>query len=132
MTVLAETEEVDDPVCEMMKSLLDGHIILSRALAAEEHFPAIDVLKSVSRQSLDLMSDLHAVHAQQVAQWLNRYESSRLLIEAGLYAAGANVETDRALKKRAGLLAFLKQAPHENVPFARGLSALAELCEGEM
>ncbi len=130
MTVLSETDEVDDPVSELMRSLLDGHIVLSRSLAEQGHFPAIDVPRSVSRLAQDLMSDRQRSAAEKAMALLSAYESSRTLIETGVYVRGASAEIDRALERRPALLEFLTQAQDEQVPFAACTTALAAAVGG--
>jgi flagellum-specific ATP synthase len=115
MTILSETDDVDDPVSEMMKSLLDGHIILSRNLAEQGCFPAIDAPRSVSRQAGELAGAAR-VDASTALEMLSVYEQSRTLIESGVYVRGANAEIDRALDRRPALLAFLQQGQHEHTP----------------
>jgi flagellum-specific ATP synthase len=126
MTVLSETDDVDDPIVELMKSLLDGHIVLSRTLAEQGRFPAIDVPRSVSRLADRVRSTSHQASAQAAAALLSVYESSRTLIEAGLYAQGADSSIDRAIERRPALLAFLKQRQDEQVGFESSKSALAD------
>lgn len=126
MTVLSETDDVDDPICEMMKSLLDGHIVLSRALAEQGHFPAIDIPRSISRLASGLMSASHRKDAQAAVERLSTYETSRTLIESGLYAAGSSREIDRALADRPALLAFLRQGQAERADFAASRDGLAK------
>jgi len=130
VTVLSETDEIDDPVCEMMKSLLDGHVVLARSLAEQGHFPAIDVCKSVSRQSWDLAGESHRVHALQVLEWLSLQHSARTLLDTGLYAKGANPKIDRAVELHPAILRFLKQGREERSGFAKTVSLLSALNEG--
>jgi flagellum-specific ATP synthase len=125
MTVLSETDEVDDPISEMMKSLLDGHIVLSRALAEQSHYPAIDVPRSISRLADDLRSAEHAADAHEAVKLLGAYEGSKTLIEAGLYAAGSNPDVDRALLRRSDLMAFLRQARGDRSSLMDSRQALA-------
>jgi flagellum-specific ATP synthase len=129
-TVLSESEEVDDPVCEMLKSLLDGHILLSRSLAEKGQFPAIDVLRSVSRQADRLMSERHRTQARQVAQSLSIYETSRTLIETGLYARGASAAIDKAIDKQAALVGFIRQDRMQRSDLTATLAMLADITEG--
>ena len=110
MTVLSETDDVDDPIVEVMKSLLDGHIILSRRLAEQGHFPAIDVVKSISRQSEDLMSDEHKAAAKDVLRMMSAYEEAKVMIESGIYRPGANQSVDQAIRARPAINAFLQQS----------------------
>jgi flagellum-specific ATP synthase len=130
ITVLSETDDVDDPVSEMMKSLLDGHIILSRSLAEQGHFPAIDVPKSVSRLARALASPAERAAAEGAIGLLSTYEKSRILIESGVYTAGASTEIDAAIAKRPALLDFLKQRSDERSAHGDGSAALARLLEG--
>ena len=130
MTVLSETDEVDDPISEMMKSLLDGHIVLSRSLAQQGHYPAIDISRSISRLAPDLVPDSHRSHAAKAAEMLGVYEASRTLIEAGVYTAGTNTSIDLALEVRPDLLRFLRQARTERTSYAECSASLAKLVEG--
>jgi flagellum-specific ATP synthase len=118
MTVLSETDDVDDPISEMMKSLLDGHIVLSRSLAEQSHFPAIDVTASVSRLAHDLMTPDHRRSAEWAMEGLSLYQASRTLIETGIYSRGSNPALDRALDQRPALTAFLRQPQTEHNAFA--------------
>lgn len=127
MTVLSESDEVDDPVCEMMKSLLDGHIVLSRALAETGCFPPIDVLRSVSRQAEGLVSEAQQRPARQVLEWLSLYESSRTLVEAGLYAKGSNERIDRAIECHPRIVRFLRQDRNDPSSLAATRKALTQL-----
>jgi flagellum-specific ATP synthase len=117
MTVLAETDDVDDPVAETMKSLLDGHLILSRKLAEQGHFPAIDVPKSISRLAGEVTAPEHRARAERAIALLSAYEGARSLIESGLYAAGSNADIDRAIERRPALLEFLRQRPGERTSY---------------
>jgi flagellum-specific ATP synthase len=124
LTVLSETDDVDDPVCEMMKSLLDGHLVLSRELAERAQFPAIDVSRSVSRQAEGLVPIAQRRRVQQVLEWLSVYESSRMLIDAGLYAKGSNEGIDRAIERHAHIVRFLRQDRSERSTLDKTNTAL--------
>jgi flagellum-specific ATP synthase len=126
-TVLTETDDVDDPIAEVMKSLLDGHIILSRPLAEQGHFPAVDVVRSVSRRAEALMSEHHWRDTTRMRALLAQYEASRTLIQAGLYNAGSNAELDAALAARESMLQFLRQGSKERTGFDMTRQLLAEL-----
>ena len=127
ITVLSETDDVDDPIVETMKALLDGHIILSRTLADRGHFPAIDVVRSISRQAARLTSDTHGAAARAVTASLATYEESRMMIESGLYTAGANGDIDRAIAARPALTNYLRQSAAVETPFADSVDQLAAL-----
>jgi flagellum-specific ATP synthase len=117
MTVLSETDDVDDPISELMKSLLDGHIVLSRQLAEKGHFPAIDTLRSVSRNAAALIDTPHRNLARKAQTLLAKYETSTALIESGLYTAGSNEEIDAAIAARPALDAFMQQELDEAIDF---------------
>lgn len=129
MTVLSETDDIDDPISEMLKSLLDGHIILSRPLAERGHFPAIDVPRSISRLSRELMGERHRADAQNGVALLSTFEASRTLIESGVYIAGSNPEIDRAIERRPALMQYLKQKQTERTAFSETTQSLASLME---
>jgi flagellum-specific ATP synthase len=126
MTVLSETDEVDDPIVEVMKSLLDGHIILSRSLAEQGQFPAVDITRSVSRQSEKLTSAAHAGAARRAIALMATYDDARVLVDSGLYKAGVNAKLDEAIRERASLLAFLKQGQDERTPLVTTLERLQQ------
>ncbi|WHU05001.1 FliI/YscN family ATPase [Sphingomonas sp. NIBR02145] len=124
MTVLSETDDVDDPIVEVMKSLLDGHIVLSRTLAERGHFPAIDISRSISRQAARLMDAAHAGVARTAVSQLGIYDEARVMIESGVYKTGANADIDQAIATRSRLMAFLRQGQDDKVAFADTLSGL--------
>ncbi len=127
MTVLSETDDVDDPVVELMKSVLDGHIVLSRSLAEKRHFPAIDVSRSVSRLSDDLLSAASLDLARQALALIATFEEARPMIESGLYRSGTNSEIDRAASLQPALTAFLRQASGENEDREQTRQKLAQI-----
>ncbi len=124
MTVLSETDEVDDPIVEVMKSLLDGHIVLSRSLAEQGHFPAIDIIRSVSRQASRLIEGDHAAQAREIVALLSTYDENRVMIESGVYRARSSERIDRAIAAREPVSAFLRQSAEEQVEFAATVRAL--------
>jgi flagellum-specific ATP synthase len=125
MTVLSETDDVDDPIVELMKSLLDGHIILSRALAEQGHFPAIDVPRSVSRGADRLVPPEHCKAMRAAVALLGAYEEARVMIESGVYKSGTNAAVDRAVAARPELTAFLRQPSDERVPLGDAVRRLS-------
>jgi flagellum-specific ATP synthase len=116
MTVLSETDDVDDPISEVMKSILDGHVVLSRALAEQGHFPAIDVPRSVSRIAHGLHDADERSLARSTVASLATYDTSRTLIESGVYVPGASADIDRAIARRPALMSFLRQPSDERTP----------------
>ncbi|PVM84418.1 FliI/YscN family ATPase [Caulobacter radicis] len=127
MTVLSETNDIDDPIAEMMKSLLDGHILLSRDLAEQGRYPAIDVPRSISRLAGAVAEPAARAAAMKAVEALSTYESSRTLIETGMYVRGANADIDRALELRPALLDYLRQAEDERTPCLAAWERLASL-----
>ncbi|MBV9120666.1 MAG: flagellar protein export ATPase FliI [Chloroflexi bacterium] len=113
-TVLVESDDMNEPITDTARSVLDGHIVLSRDLAAENHYPAIDVLASVSRVMSSIASDDHKIFAGMMRETLAAYRDARDLINIGAYVAGSNAQIDRAIRLLPGITAFLKQRPEEH------------------
>jgi len=127
-TVLTEGDDLMDPVAETARSLLDGHLQLDRELAERGHFPAIDVLRSVSRVALDVMTPPHVSAARIVREHLAVLQESRELLAVGAYRPGASPKLDAALAMRDPITAYLRQGIDERAPFdqtMRGLLVLA-------
>ena len=130
VTVLSETDDIDDPICELMKSLLDGHIILSRTLAEQGHFPAIDVLRSVSRQAEGVVDNTQRRNAVQILEWLSLHENSRTLIDTGLYVKGSNAAIDRAIERHPEIQRFLKQDRDEHCAQSETAASVSRIAQG--
>jgi flagellum-specific ATP synthase len=114
-TVLVDGDDLNEPVADAARSILDGHIVLSRELAVRGHYPAIDVLGSVSRLMNDLVENKHRQWAQTVRQLMATYRSAEDLIQLGAYVAGSNPLVDQAIACRTAIQEFLVQAPEEHV-----------------
>lgn len=112
-TVLMEDEEMPDPMVEEIRSILDGHIHLSAQLAHRSHYPAVDVLRSVSRVATRIASAEHLRTAGTLRAWLARLESLQTLVDLGEYRPGANVLDDRAMEAKPHIEAFLQQRQGE-------------------
>lgn len=112
--VLVDGDDFTEPITDAVRSVLDGHIVLSRKLASQNHFPAADVLNSNSRLMLNLVNEKHRDLAGEARKLLSTYESMEDLINIGAYAAGSQPDIDRAIQKRPDLLKFLKQEPEES------------------
>lgn len=124
-TVLAEDEqEGEDPVAEEVRSLLDGHIILSRKLAAAAHFPAIDVLNSASRVMHHVADPQHRRCAARVRQLMAKYKEVELLLQVGEYQKGADRETDQAVQAAGLIRQLLQQSAQHLTPFPQTLASL--------
>lgn len=126
-TVLVEGDDMTEPVADETRSILDGHIILSRKLAEAHHFPAIDTLKSVSRVMRAVASDQHVTHAARFRELLAKYEEIELLVRIGEYQKGADPAADQAIARIDALKAFLKQGIHEQSSFEETLQLMAKV-----
>lgn len=124
MTVLSETDDVDDPIVELMKSLLDGHIILSRSIAEQGHFPAIDVIRSVSRGIEARLGPEHRSALREALAMLGAYREAQVMIETGAYRSGTNPLLDRAISRYDLIQQFLRQTMEESVSFGDAASGL--------
>ena len=114
-TVLVEGDDMTDPVADATRGLLDGHILLSRELAASGHYPAIDVLGSLSRVESDVATPEELAAVRTLRGWLARLEDAKDLIAVGAYQKGTDPELDLALNKKPLIQAFLRQAVSEQV-----------------
>ena len=112
-TVLVESDDLSEPVTDTVRGTLDGHIVLSRELAAQNHYPAIDVLQSVSRVMPSITTSEHRDDAAHLRELLARYQRSRDLVTIGAYQRGTDVALDEALLRLPAIEAFLRQRPGE-------------------
>ncbi|MGV6871603.1 type III secretion system ATPase SctN [Pseudochelatococcus sp. B33] len=126
-TVLVEGDDMNEPVADETRSILDGHIILSRKLGAANHYPAVDVLASKSRVMNAVISREHRDMAGQISKWLATYADVELLIRVGEYKAGNDPDTDIAVNKNKDINAFLRQRTDEFDAFETTLAKLARL-----
>ena len=125
--VLVEGELAADPVAEEVKSILDGHLVLSPKLAEADHYPAIDVLASRSRVMGQVVSAEHRAHASHLRRLLARHEEIELLVRIGEYRPGSDPLADEALRKIESIRAFLREAPDEHTDMAVTQRRLREL-----
>ena len=126
-TVLVEGDDMDEPIADAARSILDGHIVLSRRLAHRNHFPAIDVLESISRCMSDVITDDHRACAGRVKDLMAAYRENEDLIQIGAYAQGTSERVDRAIKVHDALDAFLRQDRKEKCGFEASLARLKEI-----
>jgi FliI/YscN family ATPase len=126
-TVLVEGDDFNEPICDAVRSILDGHIILSRELGAAGHYPAVDVLNSVSRLASRISSPEQKSAAQKLRAALSEYSRSEDLINLGAYAAGSNPRLDAAIQARPRLLDFLKQDAHATSTFDETISHMQQI-----
>jgi type III secretion protein N (ATPase) len=118
---------MDEPIADEARGILDGHIVLSRALAARHHWPAIDVLPSLSRVMDAVADDQHRAAAGRVRELLAAYESKRDLIALGAYQRGTDLLTDEAMARIDALNDFLRQATGQVTSFAETRLRLSQL-----
>jgi len=128
-TVLVEGDDFTEPVTDTARSVLDGHIVLSRDLAAENQYPPIDVSNSVSRLMSSIAGNGHKQAAAAVREAIAVYNRARDLVDIGAYAPGSNPEIDRALALMPKIKAFLQQPPEEATPFEETVSRLIGILE---
>jgi flagellum-specific ATP synthase len=126
-TVLMEGDDLQDPLVDAVRSLLDGHIVLSRALASEGWYPPVQVLDSISRLMPAVTSAEHSEKATLVRRLMAVYARSEDLVRIGAYKAGTDPELDRALQARERMRAFMTQGAHERVHFESCMKQLAAL-----
>lgn len=129
-TVLADGDDTDDPIVDAARAIVDGHIILTRGLAEQGVYPAIDVGKSLSRVMSDIAAPDHMASAQMLRRLWSAYEDNRDLILMGAYAPGSDALIDEAIVRRPEILAFLRQAPGERVGFDDSVAILNAMMGG--
>ncbi|QEY62085.1 flagellar protein export ATPase FliI [Metapseudomonas lalkuanensis] len=124
-TVLSEGDDQQDPIADSARGVLDGHFVLSRRLAEEGHYPAIDIEASISRVMPQVVSPEHMKMAQRFKQLWSRYQQSRDLISVGAYVAGGDPDTDLAIARQPAMSAFLRQGLDESERLAQSTERLA-------
>jgi flagellum-specific ATP synthase len=126
-TVLVEGDDMQDPIGDTARSILDGHVVLSRRLATAGHFPSIDVLESISRVTRAVTDADQRADATRLRRLLAAHRSVRELVEIGAYVAGADPDADVALARMPAIDAFLRQDMDESTSLADTWQALKEL-----
>ncbi|MFN0118788.1 MAG: FliI/YscN family ATPase [Elusimicrobiota bacterium] len=126
-TVLVEGDDMDEPVADTMRSILDGHIVLSRKIASQNHFPAIDILQSISRCMTDVTSIAHRKSANRLKELLAIYHDTEDLIKVGAYVKGNQSKVDEAISKIDRINSFLMQGIEEKMEFKNCLQQMADL-----
>lgn len=123
-TVLTEGDDLQDPVADAARAILDGHIVLSRELADEGHYPAINIEGSISRVMPNIVSEEHLLSAQKLRKMYSRYQQSRDLISVGAYVSGSDRDTDIAIEKNPIIRDFLTQGLKEAINFSTSVMQL--------
>ncbi|WP_219211206.1 flagellar protein export ATPase FliI [Variovorax boronicumulans] len=124
-TVLSEGDDQQDPIADAARAILDGHIVLSRGLAEEAHFPAIDIEQSASRVMHNVVAPAHLDAARQFRAIYSRYRKSRDLVRLGVYVPGSDPALDEAIRLQPAMSAFLQQNMHEGAAFAHSVDSMA-------
>ena len=128
-TVLVEGDDFNEPICDAVRAILDGHVILSRELGAAGHYPAIDILNSVSRLANRVAPAEQREAGRKIREVLSEYQRSEDLINLGAYAAGSNSRLDAAIRVRPKLMEFLRQEPDFAEPLPQTLEKLYVLAK---
>ena len=126
-TVLTEGDDQQDPIADAARAILDGHFVLSRQLAEQGHYPAIDIEASISRVMPQVVTAEHQRDAQRFKQLWSRYQQSRDLISVGAYVAGGDADTDLAIARQPVMAAYLRQALNESEPLPGSVQKLAQI-----
>ncbi|QHE52191.1 flagellar protein export ATPase FliI [Pontibacillus sp. HMF3514] len=126
-TVLVDGDDLNEPIADTVRGILDGHFVLERRLAEQGQFPAINVLKSISRVMNQITTEAHQEAAEQFRSLLATYEENQELIQIGAYKKGASREVDEAIQYYPHILSFLKQGVHDGVEQEEAIQQLVEL-----
>ncbi|KKB38976.1 flagellar protein export ATPase FliI [Bacillus thermotolerans] len=126
-TVLVDGDDMNEPIADAVRGILDGHIVLDRALANKGQYPAINVLKSVSRLMNHLAAEEHKEAAMLIRDMISTYLNSEDLINIGAYKKGSSAEIDRAIDYYPKIISYLKQRTDEKVSFEESIASLVQL-----
>lgn len=130
-TVLVEGDDMTEPIADAVRGILDGHIVLSRDLASQNHYPAIDILESVSRVMNDITTAQHQEAANKLRENLATYEESKDLVNIGAYEEGSDPDLDYALSKLDQIYDFLRQGVKERSSYEETVQQLIDIFSGE-
>lgn len=126
-TVLVDGDDMNEPIADTVRGILDGHFVLDRSLANKGQYPAVNVLKSVSRIMNNIVPEAHKKSAEKLRELLSTYINSEDLINIGAYKRGSSKEIDDAIASYPKIISFIKQATDEKVSFEEGVQSLYEL-----
>ena len=129
-TVLVEGDDISEPISDALRAILDGHIVLSRNLATRNHYPAIDVLNSISRMMIEVVSQEHYQLTMEIKDLLATYREAEDLINIGAYTPGSNPKIDKAIAKIETINHYLCQGIMEKVSLDESIHRLNEVAEG--
>jgi flagellum-specific ATP synthase len=125
--VLVEADDMNEPIADAVRAILDGHVVLSRDLASQNHYPAVDVLQSISRLQIDLVDKKQLEAAGKLREMLATYRDARDLVNIGAYVKGSNPSIDYALEHLDRANAFLRQDMGEHTAYEETVRRLLEL-----
>ncbi|MEH7222558.1 flagellar protein export ATPase FliI [Bacillus sp. JJ1566] len=128
-TVLVDGDDMNEPIADTVRGILDGHFVLDRSLANKGQYPAINVLKSISRVMNQIITSEHKNYAEKLRGIMATYLNSEDLINIGAYKRGASIEVDEAIRYYPKIIAFLKQQTDEKFTFEESLQLLTQLAE---
>lgn len=128
-TVLVDGDDFSEPICDACRGILDGHIVLSRQLASQNHFPAIDIGLSISRLMKELVPAPHEEAAGKVRDLMALYAKNEDLINIGAYKVGSNPMIDLAIERSASIQSFLRQKVNESSTFEASIQALEKIAQ---
>jgi flagellum-specific ATP synthase len=129
-TVLVEGDDLQDPIADAARAILDGHIVLSRQLSDSGHYPSIDIESSISRVMPMVVEDAHLQASRRVRQVYSNYQQNKDLINIGAYTKGTDHRIDLAIAAEPAINAFLQQGMKEVIPYEDGLGDMAKLTAG--
>tara|TARA_B100001123_G_C15345850_1_gene1037104 strand:+ start:12848 stop:14167 length:1320 start_codon:yes stop_codon:yes gene_type:complete len=128
-SILVEGDDLDDPISDTARSILDGHVVLSRKLSTKGHYPAVDVLDSVSRLFQDIAEETHIRKSRELLELLSEFRDAEDMISIGAYAKGSNSKVDRALKYKSKIDDYLRQEINEPSQFLESITTLSNILE---
>ena len=129
-TVLTEGDDLQDPIADAARAILDGHVVLSRTLADSGHYPAIDIEASISRVMPMVVSEEHQLMARRIRQVYSNYKQNQDLISIGAYAKGSDPRIDLAIRAEPAINALLQQGMKQVIPYDESLEGMAALAKG--
>ena len=129
-TVLMEGDDINDPVVDTVRGIVDGHIFLSRKVAEMNHYPAIDVLGSISRLFTEIVTEEHKQAAYKMRKLMALYRENKYLIDVGMYNPGSNPRLDIAIELMPQINAFLQQRVSDSVSMDTTISTLISMMNG--
>lgn len=123
-TVLVDGDDFNEPISDAVRGILDGHIVLSRSIAAKNHYPAIDILNSISRLMSEIVTEEHKKNSSKARELLSVYKEAEDLINIGAYVKGSNKKIDMAIAYKDALDSYLTQGISEHADFHESIEGL--------